>query len=290
VALALNRLGVIEKDSGQFPHAATHFEESLSLYRELDGSQGVAMVLNNMGDAARVLGNYDQAQALLEEALALRKALRDRRGAAYALTNLGCVAAETGNEDRAAWLFGESLSICREIGNKVLYAYAQAYLGKALLTMDLDRAQQVLDEALALATELQNREVVGMCYCYQGHLARIRSESSEAECLYRESYGEFHAQQSLPFMAECLEGLAMSASLEGKHQETAQFFGAAAALREALGAPLPPADRASYDACREACCAALGDEVFTVAFDEGRMCSPDEVLALLTLRSPDLTP
>jgi tetratricopeptide (TPR) repeat protein len=239
------------------------------------------MVLNNMGDAARVLGRYDQAQALLEEALALRRVLRDRRGAAYALINLGCVASDIGNEDRAVWLFEESLSICREIGNKILLAYAQAYQGKALLAMDLDRAGQVLDEALSLATELQSREVIGICHCYRGHLSRLQGRYAEAERLYRESYGELREQQSRSFMVECLEGLAMSASLEGKHQEAARFFGAAAALREALDAPLAPADRESYDACHEACRAALGDDAFTSAFNEGRKRSPDEVLALV---------
>ncbi len=281
IALALNRLGVVEKDSGDFREAAPHFEESLALYRELGGSSGVAMVLNNVGDSARALGDYARAQTLLEESLSKRRSLRDRRGAAFALINLGCLAADTGNEDRAVWFFEESLAICREIENKAVYAYALACLGRALTALNPAHASEVLSEGLALAIEVQSRDVVAMCRCYQGHLARLRGEYDEANRLYNQAYDDFCALRSRLFLVECLEGLAMVASGQGAHQQAARLFGSAAASRESHGTPLPPADRPEYERHYEATHMALGDDAFAAALVGGQACPPEEALALV---------
>ena len=51
---------------------------------------------------------------------------------------------------------------------------------------------------------------------------------------------------SKPGIAETLEGLAGVASAEGRAEQAATILGASEALREAIGAPLPPADLPVY--------------------------------------------
>ncbi|MGH8104339.1 MAG: hypothetical protein ACREJQ_07455, partial [bacterium] len=50
----------------------------------------------------------------------------------------------------------------------------------------------------------------------------------------------------------------------------AKLLGAADALREAIGSPLPPSERADHDRTLAAVCSALGDAAFTAAFAAGR--------------------
>jgi hypothetical protein len=76
-----------------------------------------------------------------------------------------------------------------------------------------------------------------------------------------------------------LEGFAHVAGAEGDAERAARLFGAAEALREALGAPLPPVERAHYDRSVAATRAALGEEAFAAAWAEGRALSLEQAIA-----------
>jgi hypothetical protein len=82
-------------------------------------------------------------------------------------------------------------------------------------------------------------------------------------------------------LAECLEGLAGIAFRQNQGAHAAYLYGAAVALREAIGAPLPPADRTAYDLALAATRATLGDERFAAAWAVGRSLSLDQVVAHL---------
>jgi len=85
-------------------------------------------------------------------------------------------------------------------------------------------------------------------------------------------------------MAMSLEGLALIAaageSLTRPYAErTARLFGAAEALREAAGAPMPPVDRADFERASDAARAALGEDEYKAAKDAGRVVTLDQVMA-----------
>ena len=50
-------------------------------------------------------------------------------------------------------------------------------------------------------------------------------------------------------------------------------------MREAIGAPLPPVDRANQEATGAAARAALGDDRFAAAWAAGRAAPLDEIVA-----------
>jgi hypothetical protein len=79
-------------------------------------------------------------------------------------------------------------------------------------------------------------------------------------------------------VATCLESLARVAAAQGQPERAAQLFGAAA-LRDALGAPLPPADRADYERQVAAVRATLGEEAFAAVWAEGRGMPLEEAAA-----------
>jgi hypothetical protein len=69
---------------------------------------------------------------------------------------------------------------------------------------------------------------------------------------------------------ECLEGLAKTAVAQHQISRAARLFGAAAALRAAIGTSLPAPDRAAHHRCLEIVRAALGEAAFTALWAEGQ--------------------
>jgi hypothetical protein len=85
-------------------------------------------------------------------------------------------------------------------------------------------------------------------------------------------------------IAWCCE-LATALDADADPLRAARLWGAAAALREQIGAPMWPIDRPEYERRVAACHTALGDEAFEAAWQAGRALSweqaADAALALL---------
>ena len=75
----------------------------------------------------------------------------------------------------------------------------------------------------------------------------------------------------------CLEALADMAVAQGEFTRAVQLLGMAEALREALGTPLPPVDRAAHERSVAATRARLGEQSFAAAWAEGRTMTPEQV-------------
>jgi hypothetical protein len=67
----------------------------------------------------------------------------------------------------------------------------------------------------------------------------------------------------------CLEGLTRVAAAQGRMERAPWLCGVAAALREGIGWPLPPAKRAEHERTVAGVRGALGEEVFAVAWTRG---------------------
>jgi DNA-binding NarL/FixJ family response regulator len=75
-----------------------------------------------------------------------------------------------------------------------------------------------------------------------------------------------------------LELLAAAVSLQGDHRRAALLFGAAEALREAVGAFVLPLYRAEYDRGVAATRTGLDEATFSAVWSEGRAMSPEEAV------------
>ena len=66
---------------------------------------------------------------------------------------------------------------------------------------------------------------------------------------------------------------------QGEPAWAARLWGAAEALREAIGTPLPPVECADYEAAIIAARTSLGENAFTIAWAQGRTMTPEQALA-----------
>jgi hypothetical protein len=80
-------------------------------------------------------------------------------------------------------------------------------------------------------------------------------------------------------IAGCLEGTAAIAAARERPADAARLFGAASALRERLGMPLPVINQAPYERAMGTTRSMLSDAAFVAAWQEGEAMTLDEAIA-----------
>ncbi len=279
-ARALNLRATVARYQGDHARAAALYEESLALFRALGHAQATAVALNNLGAMAVDQGAYARAVTLNEESLAIKRGLRDVRGIARSLLNLGEVARYQGDHDRAGLLFEESLALSRELEDRPGVALALNNLGDVARTRgDDERATELYTESVQLFRDAGDRHFTALALSNLGQVAHDRGDDGRAAALYRESLTLYRDVGEKLGLAGCLEGVAMVAQAQGRAERAALLHGASAGLRAALGAPLPPSDRAAHDRVATALRETLGERAFATAWAAGRALSLEQAIA-----------
>jgi predicted ATPase/DNA-binding XRE family transcriptional regulator len=239
-----------------------------------------AKALDGAAGLAYSQGDYTRAWVLYEDALAVQRLRGDGPAIARTLGNLGNVAIDQGDYARATGLNEESLALCRALGDKQGITFALTALGAvAHYQGDYARATALYDQSLALRRELGNPWGIAVSLTNLAEVARAVGEGARAEALYAESLGLLGAVRDTSGVPVCLEGLAAIAAAGGQAERAALLFGAAAALRLAIGAPLPPSERAGHERAVAAARAALGPAAFAAAWARGQAMTVEEARA-----------
>lgn len=229
--MALNALAILHERRGEFDRAAAVLQESAALAEASSDIWGKVHAISNMAHLRHRLGEFEQASSLYEQGAALYREIGDRRGEANALTNLGRIAERLGDLDRAVDLHSQSLEVTHALGDRRGTATALANRGVAHLRRgDLGHAGEDLRESLAIRFDTTDREGI----------------------------------------ATCLEKLSEVAIARGRAERGVRLWATSAALRDAIGAPLAPSERASYDVVMAAARSMLGDATVAELWACGR--------------------
>jgi predicted ATPase/class 3 adenylate cyclase len=239
-----------------------------------------AKALTGAGTLAWQQGDYARATALHEEALALYREIGDQPGIAFALNNLGVQALDQGDHERAVPYFEQSLALARDVGATRISAFALHNLGEVARHQGAyGRAQALYEECLALLRRLGDSWVTCMQLIGLARVAQEQGNDARAMAFCQESLPVCRDTGCKDPIATCLEGVVTVACAQGQFERVAHLCGAAAALREAIGAPIAPADRAGYERTVAAARAALGDDAFAAAWAVGQTWQVDEAIA-----------
>jgi non-specific serine/threonine protein kinase len=272
--------GLMARLQDDYERAAPLLERTVQLCRALRFSIGLAVTLGLLGEIRRNQGRFDEAMALDEEML--RELPREEP---YFSPNpgkyrLGALAWYMNDLASAQRHLEESLAGMQSTGSSVGWPLTLAWLGRTHYSRgDLDRAGALLEEGLALGREMSSWRAVSYSLHHLGLVERARGDPAraiktvqEALVLRRDS-GD---REGIAFSLEALAGLALTG---GEAARAARLLGAAEALREAIGAPLPPVVRAEYEADLAALRAALPEEALAAAWDSGRIVPLDRAIA-----------
>jgi len=246
---ALFAAGVLAGEQGDYASAETHISESQNIARQLGDNTGVAVSLNALAVFARDRGSIAKARALFEESLALWRELGNLKAVARALSNLANVVKLQGDYDRARSLYEECLSIFRGLGDRTGVAWSLNYQGDVARDQgDSAAARALYEQCLAIFRELGDRWGIAGTLADLGSLAREQRDYSCAHSLYRESIIIFQELDHKRGIARLLECFACSAAAQVQAERSLRLAGAAAALRQNIGAPLTPAEQVKLEA------------------------------------------
>lgn len=286
---ALLGAGLLTHYLGDFSRAGGLFGDSLALARQLDDQAGIAEALKGLALVARNGGNYAAARAMYTEALALLRPLGDRGAIAHALAYQAAAAWTQADYGAARSLAEEGLALYRELGDRQGIATAANIRGYvAAAEHDDATAHALQSESLLLYRQLGDRRGSAKALNGLSEVAFDRGDYALARALGEESVALFRQVGDMWCIVEGLEQLARLAAVEGQHAPTlddsrraVQIYGAAEALRIAIGAPLPPHHSKAYHAAiLPAVRNRLGEEAFGAAWRAGRTLSLEQAIAL----------
>ncbi len=279
-ARALNGAGLLAWRQGDERRAAALGEEGLALCRQLGDTVGIGSSLHTLGLVARRRGDNTRAAALCEESLTILRDVGYKWGVAHALDTLGDLARHQGDYARAAALLDESLGLFRELHDKGGIASSLYYLGLvALHRGDYGRARALFEECLALFRELKDKGGIAWSLHHLGGAARSQGAYDRAAALLEESLAAFRELGQKSAIAVSLERLGGVAAALEQPVRAAALFGAADALRQAIGSRPSPSARADAERDVAGLRAALGEQAFATAWARGQAMTLDQAIA-----------
>lgn len=278
-AKALEAVGWLADDQGDIDRAVAAAEEGLRVSARVEiESRVTASFLRMLGSAAYVRGDHDQAAQLYEESLTLSREAGDERSVASSLLRLGNVSSDRGDHGEANEFYEEGLALSRKLDDKALLASALISVGaEFLLQGDHERGAMLNEEAAGLYRERGNRGGLQYALDNLGWAALMRGDQQQAEVLHRESLALSRQLGDKLVAAEALDGLACSAS--GDAERVARLFGAAEALREAVGYRQEPREHALREPCLAAVRPRLTEARWDAVWAEGRGLGFEEAIA-----------
>ena len=276
-AYALNAAGMLAHAQGDVVAARRYLHECLECARSSDDRSCIATALTSVGS---ILSDPTEATALLEESLAIRKALGQDWEMGVVLHNLGHLAERQSDDARAVALYESSLAVRRKIGDVLGSARTLNNLGSvAQRRGELARSRSLLEECLVLRRQLGDESGSVETLHGLGEAAWRQGDQPAAASWFAESLRTADRLGQRRGVAYGLEGLAAVAAVRGRARDATRWLGAAAALREAIGAALLESEREMYESIVATARAGQDEALFTATWRDGRAMALDAAIA-----------
>lgn len=270
-AEALRTISVLLSAQGDdFEVAAEPCEEAIRLQREFGDEPGLASSLTTYGIILQFSGRPSEAVSSHEESLAIRRRHGDDSGIATSLSNLASLAYTNGDFQEAGRLGEECAAIYRRLGNIRGVGHALTRLGLANARQGrLDAAERYFQECAAVHKSIGN---MGGVHAALGNLAEIAHRKGDyalALARYGQALDALGAAPNKAILAATFEGLGSSLAAAGQPKAAARMLGAAESLRNTIGSPIFPTDKADHDAVVARTRADLGPGAFEAEWQIG---------------------
>src|SRR6266536_325134 len=280
ISFSVSLLGIVAWTRGNTATARSLLAESLALAKAVDDEQRAAWSVFVQGLLESSQGEYAMAHALFEESLAIHRRLQNKRGIAHALSQLAQVLIVSQRDlARVPALLQECLAVSREIGFKEGIAASFWLSGQVALGQgDLVTARSLAEKSVVLYKEMGHRHGSAESLSAFGKVLAAEADYAAARSQYEDSLEICGALDAKWIIATCLLGLGEVVAAQRQLAWAAQLWGAADALRDALGVPIPPFELADYERALTAARVQLGERAFAAAWAQVRAMTPEQAL------------
>ncbi|MFI2505120.1 BTAD domain-containing putative transcriptional regulator [Streptomyces sp. NPDC018972] len=281
-AAALSTLATQALYEGDLAAVRRHAGASAALFAEVGDRWGQLQASEQLGVVAEVTGDYPAAARLHQDGVRSAEELQLWSHVSFRLARLGRIALLTGDDVRATELHERARRLAVEQSHRTAEQFAENGLALgARRRGDLDAAEALLRPWLDWNRRFGVDSGAALVLAQLGYVAEQRGDARRAGELHRDGFAAARRSGDPRAVALALEGLAGARAAAGRPEEAASLLGTAAAVRDAVGAPLPPAERADVDRAAERAREDLGGPGFTAAFARGRTLTAEDQVRLL---------
>jgi predicted ATPase/transcriptional regulator with XRE-family HTH domain len=278
-AKCLFALSTLALTRGDYASVERDVGEALGLWRRLGDAAEECWSLFVLGFVARRRGTYPAARGYLEAGVKRSRAASQGAAEASCLWALAEVATDLGDDAEARQLAGAALVRATDVGWTLGVIVARRILGTlSVRRRDYIVGQTSLEASLTLARQSQvpwwtaeTLVSLGKAALDHDDFERARRSLAEGLAIIRDLNDRFG-------LAGALEAFAWLAAVQGTGREALRFAGAAAALRDAIGTPLPPAERPRLERQLAPGRTALGERAAAEAWAEGQALPLQELM------------
>jgi ATP/maltotriose-dependent transcriptional regulator MalT len=226
-------------------------------------------------------GEYTTGRALCEESLALYRELENKIGIVSSLLELAFLLYHSQSDPvQLRSVLEEGLALSRELGFPTDIAIFFCLAGQLALSQgNAIKGRPLIEEALALFRKVGDRHATALALSLLARVEARQGNHMAALALYEESLAmAARGVTGKELIPSCLEGLAGLVAAQGELARATWLWGAAETLRQDLGVPIPPVERATYEQAVATASSQLGVRAFAAAWAKGRAMTLEQVL------------
>jgi tetratricopeptide (TPR) repeat protein len=217
-ASALNNLGLIYQEVGQFGLASSFFQKALEIQQDAEDSNRLGTTLHNIGFLYDEQDNLAKAEEYYRRSLDERAEsdIQDLRGKAMTLNNLGLLYSRLGKHLEATQTIEEALGIVERLGDIprlgiIIDSMGTVYKNKG----DYPAALAYYTQALEILQSIENRSGAGIVLTNIGLLYEAMNNPQAAITTYEKAISE-----SIEPIWSDLRGEELQVSYADKHVDT----------------------------------------------------------------------
>jgi predicted ATPase len=261
----------------RFEEGHTWMESAMARSSLSRGGQAVAQFV--CGILGFGQGDYARAAASLETARELHHELDDPTRAARDAVLLGVMTA-LHDPEAGERLARSAVDVLRQRGLEWERAFALFGLGRILVVQGrYAEAVPLLEEGVALNPSPDPHLLLSYGVVNLGWARLGLDDLDGARDAFRRAYAEAGSGDR-QISARALDALATVAVRQGDARRGALLFGAAEGIRRSIGVEVWVTDAPGHDRAEAAIRAALGDEAFRAAVEEGLHLTAEEIVSI----------
>jgi predicted ATPase/DNA-binding SARP family transcriptional activator len=202
---------------GALDEARAQWERALAIFRSLDDTPEVGRCLAELGSVYIATDDLDRAIELYEEASEIFRASGQDSRLAMCLANLGAIASMRGDLEGSATYTEQGIALQRARLDRDGLGISLHNLARTKLKLgQVDEARQLFAQSVAIAAELEYRELIAYCLGSAAELVHAAGETARAAELLGASASAFEEIGSLPQGDESEMQAQLAVALEQK--------------------------------------------------------------------------